>query len=475
MPSVFISGGGPSGLAAALLFEQLGWDEIVVAERRAGPEDFEKNKSFNYLIDPRGQRLLGQIGLLDQLPEHGVATTVFKAVVVAANGTAKTITAPTIDPDRPVCYWTTRRVLLNMLCKAILDRASPRIHLLYRHKVAGIARLESGRAQIRVIGPDGAERHFTPDLVLACDGLNSAVRAALEQQSEVPAGHFAMLKSPSLSAGLRYKVLNLPARFAAANGQVAIDDNQMGYIMPSRHKDRRKACALFAFPVVSPDHPRSVNLIREADHDLWTISDPDALLAFLADAFPQLDIPALVPRGEAEDFVGMEAGSFPEPQHAANLHASIGPAAAPTQFLLIGDAAHAFPPDLGLGVNSALQDLTLLAEHLQAARPLADNVAAYAAERLPETRDLVWMVANTFPEQYGHRAWRLRFWLAGFLLRKLLHRLAPAIFDKPANYLSQDPVMTYGEMRRRTVRTTARLRLLGGAMLSLLLLGWLIN
>jgi len=51
---VLISGGGPSGLAATLLFAEMGWQDIIVVERRSSPQDFEKNKSFNYLVDERG-------------------------------------------------------------------------------------------------------------------------------------------------------------------------------------------------------------------------------------------------------------------------------------------------------------------------------------------------------------------------------------------------------------------------------------
>ncbi len=483
--SVFISGAGPTGMVAAMLFDALGW-EVVLCERRASPQDFEKNKSFNYLIDPRGQEMLRRLGIYDRLYDCGVETRGFTGTTLTPDGRSVTKSPPIIDPARPTCFWTTRRAFLTMLHDALRERGG-RIELLYEHEVTRLeaegaadrAAGSGGRARVLVTGPDGSERRFAPDLVLACDGLNSAIRRAAAALDAVPPGHFAMQQSSSISTGLRYKVLNLPARFEAAGGTIKVDDNRMSYIIPSRHKDRIKACSLFAFPVADPDHPRSVNIIREADHHLWTITDADELLDFLDDAFPQLDMRALVSREEAADFVSFEPGSFPASQYARHLVARLGEGDDAAHVVLLGDAAHAFPPDLGLGVNSALQDLTVLMRHMDEGgmgkgAPLADTLAdaleAYAAEREPESRDLAWVVRNFFPEQYNHRPWALRRWAAGFVVRKQLNALAPRVFDKPAFYLSQDPAMTYGEMKRRKLRTDRRVRALAAGLVGLA--GW---
>ena len=464
--TVFISGGGPAGLAAALLFDQLGWDEVIVAERRSGPADFEKNKSFNYLIDKPSQYLFERLGILDRLPKVGVPTREFVATTITVEGEAKEQKVPIIDANRPTCYWTTRRALLTMLFAAIEARASKRIQVRYSHSVEGLARSSDGRLQVTLKGPNTGTETLTPDLVLACDGLGSVIRKGLAQQPEIPAGAFDMIATPSLSTGLRYKVLNLPSRFEATSG-AAVDDPSMSYVIPSRHKDQKKACALFAFPVSDPSHPRSVNLIREADHQLWTLKSADELFGFLEDAFPQLDIRALVSREEAEDFVSLEAGAFPAPQYARTLHASLGEGTARNHAILVGDAAHAFPPDLGKGVNAALQDVDALAEKLEEAATLQEAVENYAAERLPEARDLVWLVTNVFPEQYNHRPWALRRWIAGFLLRKGLNAVAPRAFARPGFFLTQDPSLSFGEMRRAIETTNGRIRKLGLGVLAL--------
>jgi 2-polyprenyl-6-methoxyphenol hydroxylase-like FAD-dependent oxidoreductase len=224
---------------------------------------------------------------------------------------------------------------------------------------------------------------------------------------------------------------------------------------------------LFAFPVYDPAHPRSVNLIREPDHELWTLETPDQLLAFLEDSFPQLDMRALVSHKEAADFVALEPGAFPAPQYARNLLASFGSGENRNHALLIGDAAHAFPPDLGLGVNAALEDVDRLANQLDRAESLEAALSRYAAERLPEARDLVWLVTHVFPEQYNHRPWALRRWFAGFFLRRGLNALLPQLFAPPGFFLTQNPDLSFSEMRRQIEATDARLKGLGlGAMAS---------
>ena len=430
--SVFIGGGGPAGLAAALLFQQLGWDEVVLVEARSGPQDFEKNRAFNYLIDARGQRLLRRLGIAERLHDYGVLTTGFVATTIAADGKVSVAKPPIIDPERPPAFWSTRRNILTMLHEALEQRNDGRVKVLYEHQVAGFEHSDTGAAQVIVDAPDGSQKRFSPDLILACDGLSSALRMEAEKLPEVAPGHFAMQQHPSISAELYYKVLNLPHRFTANDGEFAVDDHHMTYVITSRHKDLQKACALFSFPVANSEHPRTVNLIRERDHVLWTITEPTELLDYLADAFPQLDIRALISEAEARDFVSLAPGRFPQPQYSRSLHARLGSGEHTSDLVLIGDAAHAFPPDLGMGVNSAFEDIEKLEEFLPEGDYDKASITAYAKARLPEAAALVRLVQSTFPQQYNTRPWAVRRWAAGFVANTALHKAAPSLFDRPA-------------------------------------------
>ncbi|MEQ8772151.1 MAG: hypothetical protein RIC51_04850, partial [Erythrobacter sp.] len=90
-----------------------------------------------------------------------------------------------------------------------------------------------------------------------------------------------------------------------------------------------------------------------------------------------------------------------------------------------------------------------------------------AGERLPEARDLCWLVTHVFPEQYNHRPWAMRRWIAGFMLRRGLNAVAPQVFARPGFFLTQDPDLTYGEMRAAIEQTDARLKMAGIGSLAL--------
>jgi 2-polyprenyl-6-methoxyphenol hydroxylase-like FAD-dependent oxidoreductase len=56
------------------------------------------------------------------------------------------------------------------------------------------------------------------------------------------------------------------------------------------------------------------------------------------------------------------------------------------RLVLLGDAAHAMPPNLGQGANSALVDAVVLAEELASAPSVMDAVAGYDKRRRPVAR-----------------------------------------------------------------------------------------
>jgi 2-polyprenyl-6-methoxyphenol hydroxylase-like FAD-dependent oxidoreductase len=122
-------------------------------------------------------------------------------------------------------------------------------------------------------------------------------------------------------------------------------------------------------------------------------------------------------------FAASRGGTFPAPQYTTHLswtpdQASMDtkqrqqgakpnkpePMGSGTSVVLVGDAAHSFPPDLGQGVNSALEDVVVLGGALEAA---GDDPAAaanlYQERRLQDASALARLM------QVGRepRCWRL--------------------------------------------------------------------
>lgn len=450
---VLIAGAGPSGLAAALMCLHRGWTDIVLVERRADPDRFERGKAFNYQLDGRGQAILEHIGVdADRLRRYGLPNDHFKLTQFSPDGASKTSSPPILMPDRKTPYWMTRQNLLRMLQELLAERnRSGAATILYGHVLAGMEHGNHGNAVAVVNGPDNEELHYCADLILGCDGLGSQVRRGLEQV--LPESNFGMTSFPSPSAGLRYKVLSLPPRFPVSGCEAGVHDHEMAYAFLSTYKDKDKRLALFALPVPSATENRNMNIILPPDHEFWSLTSVEDVMAFLTEGFPQLPLTSLVTPQETEAFVNGAPGAFPEPQFANRIHASFSDGEAATDVLLIGDAAHAFPPDLGMGVNSALEDLRVLNELLdQHAEQISTAAAVFAQVRLPENKALVRLVQSVHPYQYNQIPWRLKLWMLKFVLQLGISKVTGGRVGPPGFVLSQHHRMGFVEMEQKKQR-----------------------
>lgn len=449
-----ICGGGPSGLVAAITLHQLGWQDIVLVERRDSQNAFERGKAFNYQIDGRGQRALASIGLdTASIKEYGVANTRFTVHNIRHDGTEKTFTLPFIREDKQTAYWTTRTALMEMLYERIQAvNTDGRIRLLHGHAVDSM-HLEGGELRVGLRDGFGAKQVFAPRLVLGCDGVNSAVRTLVADLPHPKGKYFTMAVSPSASSALMYKVIRLPRNISVAGKADVVIDPDKAYVFSSSFTEPKQRMSLFSLPVARQSEPRTANIILPRRHQFWDIESEDALVSYLREGFPQLDIGKVFPDEEIADFLALKPGQFPEPQYSLRLHAELGTASAPVTCILLGDAAHAFPPDLGLGVNSAMEDVELLGVEL--ARPetgISEAAARFEEARLPEVRALVRLVRKVFPYQYNHVPWRLKLFMAKFLAQLGLSKLSLGLIDEPGFRLCQDERLSYTEVEKRIRR-----------------------
>ena len=450
-----ICGAGPSGLAAAIMLHQQGWRDIVLVERRSSYDAFERGKAFNYQLDGRGQNMLEFIGLDEQtFQSHGVENKQFVLNSFGPDGVEKSFKVPFVLEDKRTAYWMTRSALIAMLHIHLeATNKDGRIRELYGHRFDGITIDDLGVVAITSDVISGKKHVFYPQLILGCDGVNSNLRKSLMSLEGLSERKFEMVVAPSPSSSLLYKVIRLPKTFRIGGQENSLTDHKKSYVFTSTYKDIRERLSLFSLPVAREEDPRSANIILPHDHKFWEIDNANDLKAYLIGAFPQLDINEIFPAEEIDDFLQLKTGKFPDPQYSPNIHADIEAGSKRATCVLLGDAAHAFPPDLGLGVNSALEDVYLLGQELVKGNEVGAAAASFESARLPESRALIRLVRKVFPYQYNHVPWRFKISMAKFFAQLALTKISGGLIGQPGFKIIQNEKLGYRELERRIFTT----------------------
>ncbi|MCU0565604.1 MAG: FAD-dependent monooxygenase [Oculatellaceae cyanobacterium Prado106] len=506
--NVLIVGGGPAGFAAALMLAKRGWSEITVVEKRSTAQDYEPDKSFNYMIDGRGQKFTDLLEITDKLAAIGVPSSEFYLTRIEANGDRKTLKVPLIDSNRKTAYWVPRRAFVQMLYQEIQQHWTAQITVRFNTRCTAINKVrqwDGERLEVTIEGgePDSVQR-LEPRLLIGCDGVQSIVRSTLNTWDQ--SGRFEMQSFPSPSSGLRYKVLSLPPNFpldAAGKEQTV---STMSYAIRGAFRQRKQALSLGLLPLKDPQAPRTANLVNRPDHYLWQLKTGEAVQNFLERAFPQLPMRQILSPEEADRFAQSKGGSFPTPQFCSGLYYRLSAAAEPKKsiresiresthegtrelthegtregtfesthggtheinsetthettyetasgVLLLGDAIHCFPPDIGQGVNSALEDVVVLHQVLaEEGDDWERSLSRYEQVRSPDVHAVVRLVQVAAPWQYRQDWWRGKLWAIGFAVRLGLSKVLPWIHP-PAFFLVQNHQLSYQEIWRRTQSTT---------------------
>jgi kynurenine 3-monooxygenase len=474
--SALIVGGGPAGLATAIMLARRGWQKITVLEKRPTADYYEPDKSYSYAIDGRGQKFTDLFGLTNQLSQISVPSTEFYLTIIEANGNRKTLKLPTVDPNRKTAYWLPRKAFLRLLYEEIERNWQDKINILFNTKCVKINKISTNNTpqeKLQVIAQkeDDSLVEFEPFLLVGCDGINSIVRNTLKEWDKTTSNRFDMQYFPSPSSNLRYKVITLPPQFPLDHDgkEKAVCD--MAYSIRGAFRGRKRFIFLGVLPLKNPDDARGANIVTWPDHDVWKLQNSEEVYKFFEQAFPQLAIRQIISPQEAERFALGESSYFPVPQHCSGLHFLLNQEQTDEEIqnqsfaggvVLLGDAIHCFPPDTGQGVNSALEDVCILNEALsQCKDDLKSVLLLYESLRFQDVKALIRLAQTAYPWQYNQDRLRKRLWSVNFILRLLLSRVLPFIFKPPAFYLIQNHQLSYQQIWSMAQRTTQRLFLFG--------------
>ncbi|MGY5127576.1 FAD-dependent monooxygenase [Streptomyces nigrescens] len=357
--TALVIGGGIGGLTAAVALDRRGWS-VTVLERAAAldPDSASgdpaqsaggaRRNGAGIGLAPNAQRALGTLGVGDAVRAMAAWYDAGEFRLPGGRLLARTEHAAAVRRFGGP-FVVAHRAELVALLAARLPEGALRPGTTAALADPGEARADGRPARVRIAGTaDGAEE-LTADLVVAADGIHSAVRRALFPGHPAPryAGFTAW----------RFVAPAPDRRFAAHEtwGPGGVWGTQ------PLHDGRVYAYATAAVPPGerAADGERAELLRRFGS---WHHPVP-ALLAVVD--------PAAVLRNDV-----YTAAAAPPAFHRGRV-------------ALLGDAVHPMAPNLGQGGCQAIEDAVVLAHLAAPDAGLAAALTAYTRQRLPRTMDVV--------------------------------------------------------------------------------------
>ena len=456
-----------------------------------------------FLLPRRGQRLTGLLGITEQMKEVSVTTEEFLDItIVQPDGTVKRVKAPA-DPSQQTAYWLPRRALLSFLSsqidkeecgKAITFHFGVSIEKLVMPRTQGEVEAPGATARVQAQLGDGTKVVFVSQKVLGCDGMNSRIRGGLAEwaaaaaaaaataavekksskESQTPRFGLHFIDSPS--AGLRYKILTLLDDFpllASHSHNITQKETCYSYVgLPTGgYFSPLPPLRLGLLPFKMKNIPRTANIITKPNAPIFSLTTGTEVLAFLKKELPQCDIDRMISEEEAQRFALSPGGYFPRPQYCLEAQVVLGGGGEGGReggkegggVVLMGDAIHAFPPDLGAGVNIALLDVLDFIFALDRGEgDWSQALPLYESLRAPQSRAVCELIPIGFPQQYNHMLPAQKsIKLLGVGMRVALSKCFPWLLAPPVFFMCQDVKLDYSQVWEKAKRTTRILKGVG--------------
>lgn len=293
------------------------------------------------------------------------------------------------------------------------------------------------------------------NFLIAADGTGRTVANQMEENDKVAREELSVIEK--MFSGKPFKVTRYE------------DDNQRVYkTVPmklpadwrpdmnysARTKDGR--VTFDALPADADGNYCGVLLLRKDDEFAQPNSDPQKLRELLEDALPQF---SCLIEDEMLRTIAKKPPSFlPGFRYAGpRLHQN-------DRTVLLGDCAHTVKPYFGLGANSALEDVSVLSDILDANEDIANVVRRFSTKRASESKALVKISREL------DRPGTLGFFtfILPLILDSIFHKIAPKVFaPNVIAMLQRDGVDFCGVRRRKQMDRVLQVACVGGVLTGL--------
>jgi 5-methylphenazine-1-carboxylate 1-monooxygenase len=395
--TVLVAGAGIAGLTLALSLHQVGIPVRLF-------EQAEKLEPLGVGINvlPHAVRELDELGLLDKLAATGVPT----AELAYYSKRGQRIWS---EPrGREAGYrWPQfsihRGELQMILHRAVIDRLGPDA-IITGARVEEVMQVRDG-VRLRITRRGGSEEQVAGAVLIACDGIHSAIRRSFYPDEGPPIWNGAIL----------WRGVTQAKPFLTGRSMIM-----------AGHEFQKFVC----YPISREALDRGdavINWIAEkkfAPDHAWRREDwnrPGKLEDFLPDfeswRFDWLDVPGIIRNASAVyEFPMVDRDPLPDWTR--------GPLPAWTygRVTLLGDAAHPMYPIGSNGASQAIIDARVLTAEFVARGVTPEALAAYAEIRRPATAAIVEANRRNGPEQ----------------VMQLVETRAPDGFEDASTVISQD-------------------------------------
>ena len=464
-----VVGAGPAGLLTAIMLAKKFPDQKVKVFDRLDPppsptdEGIWSDVAKFYLIGlgSRGQNALRHYGVWDEVEAVATAVVGRKDWSPESGGEEG---VERIFTDRPcMTQVLPRDKLVGVMHQHILNNYNDRIELNYGYEIEpedfeadgntavrltvskcdSAERKKTAAAVIRKEGDEASELcnvddifSVTANLVIAADGTARTVANKMEKNDQ--ARWDALNSVQKLFAEKPFKVHRY------------VDDNRRVYktvpmTIPSdwrpdlnysaRTKDGR--INYDALPADREGNYCGVLLVKDDDEFAAPNTDPVKFRALLDDALPQFS--GLLDDETVEAIAKKPVSYLPSFRYAGpRLNQG-------DRTLILGDSAHTVKPYFGLGANSALEDVRILEDAIDATGSIPEAVHWFSDKRAKESESLVKLSREL------DRPGKLGFltFILPLIMDSIFHGMLPKVFAPNTISLLQKEGITFTGVRRR--------------------------